>query len=220
MVFKRRTKRSFLQRTLDVVYPRGGYLRAIWYVIYRLRRLPDQPHRIARGIACGVFVSFTPFFGFHFVIAGALAWIIGGNLVAAILATFVGNPVTFPLIMAVSVELGSRILHQPGGMPINHIVGAFGQASVELWENFRAIFTEHTAHWGSLIRFFDRVFYPYFIGGLGPGIVGGLVGYYLSLPLIEAYQRRRKKKLKERIEKLREQKARAAAEAAAAQAED
>ena len=30
---------------------------------HRVRRLPDTPHRIALGFACGVFVSFTPFFG-------------------------------------------------------------------------------------------------------------------------------------------------------------
>jgi hypothetical protein len=214
VVFKRRTKQTFGKRLIASVYPRGGYLRAIWYVMHRLRRLPDQPHRIARGIAAGVLVSFSPFFGFHFVIAVGLAWLIGGNMVAALLATFVGNPITFPFIMTLSVELGSHILGERGGIPLRQIVDSFARASVELWDNFTALFLDHSAHWGSLILFFHHVFWPYFIGGLIPGLISALIGYYLSLPLITAYQKRRKKKIKERIEKLREHRARAAAEAA------
>lgn len=214
MVFKRRTKRPFGQRVVAAVYPPGGYLRAIWYILYRIRRLPDQPHRIARGIAAGIFVSFTPFFGFHFVIGAGLAWLMGGNVVASLLATFIGNPVTFPFIMTLSVELGNYMLGYHGGIPLREIVDSFARASVELWNNLGAVFTDRTAHWSSLVRFFHHVFWPYFIGGLIPGIAAALAGYYLSLPVISAYQKRRKKKLKERVEKLREQRARHAAEAA------
>ena len=205
---------------IDSIYPRGGYLRAISYVIHRIRRLPDQPHRIARGIAMGIIVSFTPFFGFHFVIGAGLAWLIGGNMVAALLATFVGNPITFPFIMTLSVELGSRILGEHGGIPLRDIVSSFGHASVELWSNLGAMFSDRTAHWESLILFFHRVFWPYFVGGLIPGIIAGLIGYYLSLPLITAYQKRRKKKIRERVDKQREHRARQAAEAARHAVED
>lgn len=215
MVFKRRTKQPFHRRVLHFLYPKGGYLRAISYVVHRLRRLPDQPHRIARGIAAGIFVSFTPIFGFHFVLAAGLAWLIGGNIVAALLATFVGNPLTFPIIMTVAVELGSRMTGQHHGIPLHQVVAAFAHASVELWDNLRALVTGGEPHWTSLVVFFHRVFWPYLIGGIGPGIVAALAGYYLSLPVIGAYQKRRKKKLKERVEKLREQKARKARNEAA-----
>ena len=67
MVFKRRNPRTWLRTVAEVFYPRGGWRRAVSYVIHRLRRLPDPPHKIARGVAAGVFVCFTPFFGFHFV---------------------------------------------------------------------------------------------------------------------------------------------------------
>ena len=61
-------------------------------------------------------MSFTPLFGLHFVFAAALAWVMGGNMVAALLATFVGNPVTFPLIAAVSMEVGTWLLGR-GNIP-------------------------------------------------------------------------------------------------------
>ena len=98
-MFKRRTPKSYLRMLADWVYPKGGWGRAISYVLHRLRRLPDPPHRIARGVAAGVFVCYTPFFGLHFFLAAFLAFLMQGNIVAALLATFFGNPVTFPLIM-------------------------------------------------------------------------------------------------------------------------
>jgi hypothetical protein len=66
-VFKRRTPRSYVQIVGEAFYPRGGWTRAAWYVAHRLRRLPDPAHRISRGIFAGVFVSFTPFYGLHFL---------------------------------------------------------------------------------------------------------------------------------------------------------
>ncbi len=203
MVFKRRTRLTTSERLASLVYPRGGWGRALSYLWHRMRRIPDKPHRIARGIALGVFVSFTPFFGFHFLIAGALAWIVRGNLAAALIATFVGNPLTFPVIMQVSVELGSWMLGQEGGLLLPAIVGAFSHASVELWRNVVAIFTDDTTHWENLARFYDRVFLPYLVGGILPGLVAAVVSFYLALPVLGAYQKRRTKKLRERFERIR-----------------
>ena len=36
-----------------------------------------------------------------------------------------------------------------------------------------------------------------------PGIIAGVIAYYLSAPVIAAYQKHRRKKLKERFEKLK-----------------
>ena len=66
MVFKRRTPKTFGRAFIETFYPRGGWGRAVRYVVHRLRRLPDPAYKISRGIAAGVFTSFTPFFGFHF----------------------------------------------------------------------------------------------------------------------------------------------------------
>lgn len=203
MVFKRRTRRSFGQILLHSVYPPGGWRRAISYVIHRLRRLPDKPHRIARGVAVGLFVSFTPFFGFHLLISAGVAWLIGGNIVAALLATLVGNPITFPFMMAAAVGTGNFLLNQPDTLHLALIMHSFARASVELWHNIDMIFSGGQPHWGNLRWFFARIFWPYLVGGMVPGVVFGLAGYYLTLPIVAAYQKRRSKKLRERIEKLR-----------------
>lgn len=209
----KRNPRSYARIVLEFFYPRGGWYRAAAYVVHRIRRLPDPAHRISRGIAAGVFVCFTPLFGLHFLTAALIAWIVRGNILAALLATFVGNPLTFPIIAELSLGLGSSILGLPVDMHLPQVVEAFGHASSELWRNFVAIFTPAHADWHVIGRFWHRVMLPYFVGGVGPGLVAALVAYFISTPLITAYQKARVKRLRKRYEKrLAERAARADAD--------
>ena len=112
---KRRKQRTWMQSATELVYPASGWSRAIEYVKLRLKRLPDTPHKIAIGIACGVFVTFSPLFGLHFFLAALFAWILRGNVVASLLATFVGNPITFPFIAATSYRTGLWLMGRGSG---------------------------------------------------------------------------------------------------------
>ena len=197
----KRNPRSYLRTIAEFFYPRGGWYRASRYVIYRVRRLPDPAHRISRGIAAGIFASFTPFFGMHFLTAAIISWVMRGNVLAALLATFVGNPLTFPLIAEVSVNLGNAMLGQPSNVHLPEIISQFAAATTDFWSNIKAPFTDHVVDWSRLSEFFHRVFIPYLVGCIIPGIVAGTIGYVLSNPVIHAYQRRRIKKLKDRYEK-------------------
>ncbi|SMX25113.1 DUF2062 domain-containing protein [Boseongicola aestuarii] len=203
LVFKRRTPRTYLQSITQALYPRGGWSRAVQYIGHRIRRLPDPAHKISRGIAVGVFTCFTPFFGMHFFIAAWLAWLVRGNVMAALLATFFGNPLTFPFIVAVSMELGAFLMGRPP-IPLQDVVPAFSDAALEMWQNMMAMFTADQTAWGSLRGFFDRYFLPYLIGGLIPGFLFGTAGYFLSNPVLNAYQKARVARLKKKFAKKRE----------------
>ena len=50
------------------------------------------------GVSAGVFISFLPIPGFHFLLAALVAWCLAGNVVASALGTAFGNPLTFPVI--------------------------------------------------------------------------------------------------------------------------
>lgn len=201
-MFRRRTPKSYFRKVGDSFWPRGGWRRAAIYVGHRLRRLPDPAHRISRGIFAGVFVSFTPLFGLHFLAAALIAWLIRGNILAALLATFFGNPITFPIIAATSVELGSWMLGLPP-VPLHRVLNSFSLVSVELWANLKSIFTAETADWTRLVSFFRHIFLPYLVGGILPGFVVGMMAYYASYPLILSYQRGRIHRLRERFENRR-----------------
>lgn len=170
MIFKRRDRPPFWGRLREALFPRKGWWRPFDYASKRIRRLPDSPSRIAAGLACGAFASFTPFFGFHFVIAAALAWALGGNVLAALIGTIVGNPITFPFIAALSLQVGWWLLgHQP--IEADHFSFAW------LWDQL------------------DQIFLPYMIGGILPGLAVAFVAYWLCKPIIAAYQRRRRERL-------------------------
>ncbi|MDP2084731.1 MAG: DUF2062 domain-containing protein [Gemmobacter sp.] len=216
MVFKRRDARSWARVALEFFWPKGGWTRAASYVMHRLRRLPDSPERIARGVFAGVFVSFTPLFGLHFLSAAAIAIIYRGNILAALLATFVGNPITFPIFATMSLETGYWLLGSEFRIPLTQVMPAFGEATSQLWKNIVGVLTGEPTHWEQLARFFHKVYLPYIIGAIIPGTLVGLIFQYASLPLIRAYQRLRSRKLLERVEKRRAAQIRALAEAEAA----
>lgn len=214
MVFKRRDRRPIWQTVFDFFYPRGGWARAAQYVKHRVQRLPDTPEKIARGIAAGVFAAFTPFYGLHFILAAIIARLMRGNILASLLATFFGNPLTYIPIGVASLGTGYWLLDRPFNTALFGFGGdadadyctlgcRFGNAFTDITHNFMAMFTPEKADWHGLTEFYHEVFYPYMIGGIIPGIVCGGIAYYLSVPLITAYQKRRRKALQAKLDQLK-----------------
>lgn len=200
-MFKRRTPRSSLRVVREFVYPRGGWARAAAYVKHRLRRLPDPPWRIGRGVAAGVFISFTPLFGLHFIASALLALAIRGNVIAAVLGTFAGNPLTFPFIAVLSMQIGDHILgtSRAGRSGVWESVSA---AWADVWWNLRAAVTPDPMHWAGLGTFFEDVFLPYTVGGALPGLLAASAAYAITVPTVKAYQRRRAGLAARRLERL------------------
>ncbi len=207
MVFKRRDKRPWWKVAFDLIYPKGGWGRAFRYVQHRLHRLPDPPHKISRGIWAGVFTTFTPFYGVHFLIAALIATVMQGNILAALLATFFGNPLTYVPIAVVSLKTGHWLLGTEFEVADQRLDEKFRDAGADLWHNFMSMFNDNVADWHGLSVFFDEVFYPYMVGGIIPGIITASICYYLAVPVIRFYQNRRKGRIKEKLAKLRKKKA-------------
>jgi uncharacterized protein (DUF2062 family) len=203
VVFKRRKPLGWLAWLREMVYPRGGFRRATRYVIHRMSRLPDEPHRIARGIFAGSLVGFLPLPGLQFVAAWAAARLMRGNVLAALLGTFNTNPVTTPFFAVFAMTLGHWLLGVEAPLSAKEIGRAFGRAGHDLWRNIEAIFTDDRMQWGGLIQFWHDIYLPYFIGALIPGILISLVAYYITIPIVQAYQKARHAKADERRERRR-----------------
>tara|TARA_A100001234_G_C12343752_1_gene267001 strand:- start:64 stop:549 length:486 start_codon:yes stop_codon:yes gene_type:complete len=81
--------------------------RASLFYFLKLIRVKDSKDKLAIGFACGSMVSFSPFIGFHFLLAVIFAYILRGNIVASLIGTFVGNPFTFPFIWIFIYKVGN-----------------------------------------------------------------------------------------------------------------
>ena len=82
-------------------------------LIRKLISLSPDKEKVAKGLALGCAVSFTPFVGFHSLIALGLAALYKENKTAALLGTLFGNPWTFPLIWYLDWETGIILFHNP-----------------------------------------------------------------------------------------------------------
>jgi uncharacterized protein len=167
-------------------------MRSAKYVTKRILRLTASPHAVAAGIAAGVFASFTPFLGFHFMIAFLISYVIAGNFVAAALGTFFGNPFTFPLIWASTYAVGRFIL-TGATAPLFHNgtaharlgeIGASGIFSVGLGGMVEKI-----------ASLWDPVVKPMMVGAIPLGIIAGILAYLVTRWVAAGFRTARKKRL-------------------------
>ena len=192
-MFKRRERRSIFRFFYEVVFSLKGITRAIEYVGIRLKRIPDTPHKISLGMSCGIFASFTPLFGLHFLIAGLLSYVLRANVLASLIGTFIGNPITFPIITVFNLKLGEWILGS------NEYSSGDGGKIFEGFLDFifliyKSLFTEGLIGENSVPRmneFLYGVFIPYSLGGLILGISIAIISYFLLRPLVSTYQKKR-----------------------------
>ncbi|MFP6742730.1 MAG: DUF2062 domain-containing protein [Alphaproteobacteria bacterium] len=117
-MFRRRNKQGLGSQFRNFLWPQSGFRRAGAYILHRVRRLPGSPYSIAAGCACGAAISFTPYMGFHILLGGLLAWLIGGNVLAAAIGTVVGNPWTFPFIWVGVYRLGCVMIGCDAGQAL------------------------------------------------------------------------------------------------------
>ena len=191
-MFKRRQKQSVFEKIREVLWPRTGWKRAASYLRHRISRIDGTPYAIAAGFACGAAISFTPFLGFHLIIAAFITWIVRGNIFTSALGTAIGNPWTFPFIWASSYNLGINIL---GWEAVDDIIIRLG----EIFSQFTVVdLVRHPVV--VLGPFLEMVFLPMLVGGV---LIGGLIWatfYWITFRLVSQYKinrlKKRQKKLK------------------------
>lgn len=76
---------------------------------YKVVRIDDPPNKIARGIAIGVFMGIFPTFGLGIVFAIVAAYVLKANRAAAVVGSFIMNPLTTPFFWTLSSAVGAVI---------------------------------------------------------------------------------------------------------------
>lgn len=174
MLFKRRREAGLRERFRVWLWPRVSWRRSWAYYIKRTLRLSATPHAIAAGMAAGAFASFTPFIGFHFLLAFIVAYVVRGNLVAGAIGTAVGNPLTFPFIWAATFQTGEFLLRGEHRV----VPQRLGRELME--------------------KSFDQVWplvKPMLLGSIPLGLIAAAVSYCLVYKAVAAYQTARRERL-------------------------
>lgn len=179
-MFQRRVALRPLQKLRERLWPSAGWKRATQYTWHRLNRLPGSAHAIALGLAIGVFVSWTPFLGFHILIAMAFCWIVRGNMLASFIGTFFGSPLTFPLIWISTFELGNLIL------------GYHDQTAPADFAEM--LFSRHG------LDVMLPLLVPMAIGAVPLGLAAGMISYFITRAAVAAFKSRRATLLQERAD--------------------
>jgi uncharacterized protein (DUF2062 family) len=186
MLFKRREKETAMERIRAWAWPRRSWKRSAAYVWHRVTRLAGSPHAIAIGFSVGILASFTPYMGFHFVVAALLAVLVGGNLLASAFGTFIGNPLTFPVIWLSTYNFGSLLLGRKAAESID----------ISLPKGFwLSIFNNPQI---ASQQFWDVIgpfVVPMTVGGLPLGILAATIGYFPIRSTVRSFQDRRREKL-------------------------
>lgn len=217
IVLKKRQPKRLFEQMRNAIYPKIGWSRWFRLLRHRVKRLPDTPHRIALGLSIGVAVTFTPLFGLHFLTAAIICLLFRANIVASIIATFVGNPLTFPIFAVICYNIGAWIFGIARDGPVWPIArDGFATAWNELSANFLWLFGGEHVGWSGFSQFMWNVFIPYTVGGLVPATILGIIIYFGTKPLIARYQNRRRgvmaQKLQEWRNRLREARLKEASE--------
>ncbi|MCD8498135.1 MAG: DUF2062 domain-containing protein [Alphaproteobacteria bacterium] len=182
-MFKRRKPRSKLHALRELIWPSMGLRRTFRYVRLRIVRMSDTTHQIAGGLSIGIWISFSPLVGLHFVQAGVLAWLFRVNILSSLIGTLVGTPWTFPLMWWASIELGALMTSFFG------IGGSHALPDVINMEILWHIATTEPLD----------LFLPWMIGGYTLGLACAILSYPLLYRLIQVAKAAR---LRAKLEKM------------------
>lgn len=144
----------------------------------RLLHVHDTPERTAAAFALGCFVGFSPFLGFHTIIAITLAFILNLNRVAALLGVYSNVPWIIAGYYVFTTMLGAAVTGTR--LPPDFRERLFALFDLSLRSgNF----------WNQLGVLLEPLLVPYMVGSfIGCSIVAGLA-YPLALALIRRRRR-------------------------------
>jgi len=121
--------------------------------------LHESPHRTALAFAIGVFIAFSPHYGFHTVSVFFFAWLFRLNYVAIFLGSVVNNPWTVLPILAGTLYAGLFVLGMPQRPPVN-------------WQTIQI---------ENLWSIISPYLFPFILGGCLLGLLSAFIAYPLML---------------------------------------
>ena len=136
----------------------------------RFVKLRASPHAIAAGMALGLFVGMSPFFGLHVLTAIGLAALFKWSKIGALIGVQITNALTAPFIYPVNYWIGAKLA---------------GSSGVKVWP---ASFT--LSELWHYLQQSKQIIMDLTIGGVVLGLPLAVCGYVVTRRIIIVYRRR------------------------------
>ncbi|HEX3818510.1 MAG TPA: DUF2062 domain-containing protein [Chthoniobacterales bacterium] len=139
----------------------------------RVVTLQDTPHSIALGLAIGVFFGFTPLWSLKTLLSIGVAWLLGGNKIAAAISVQVHDLILpfMPAIYLWEYKLGYWAMH-------GHLPRRIG---------FHLLALREYVHW----EMFFTVGRPLLLGSFIIGLPSAAAAYFICRTLISRHRAKR-----------------------------
>lgn len=168
----------------------GEKFRHLWrrirdFCVFKVLHADDPPHRLALGIAVGMFVTFMPAIGLQMLLSVFIAWLLRANKLVGVPLVWLSNPVTIVPIYYPCYLLGCKLMG----------TAAVRDDWAKLEKSWQAIQADSTATWWNKVEFGWQsildVLWPLSIGCVVVGLTAAILSYYVSLFAIRSYRIRR-----------------------------
>ena len=142
----------------------------------------DTPHRIALGVAVGLFVAFTPTIPFQMVLTAGLAFLLGANKVVGLPVVWITNPVTAVPVYYAQFMLGEKLLRQdyPTKLFLDLLIRSFERGAGQ------------ADRLAAVSELFSLFLWPLLLGSLLISLLTAAIGYAVTLRAVVRYQRLKK----------------------------
>ncbi len=151
--------------------------------------LDEEPSRLAAGMAVGVFVGLTPFYGLHTLLALAVAFVFRLNKAATVTGAWINLPWFAPFIYGFCLTLGQAILSGDFSRFSWTSMGALAEGAGAY---LRASPREHAgALWHAVWDMLFVASKPLFVGTTLVGVVLAIATYFVTLEAVRDVRRLR-----------------------------
>ena len=160
-------------------FVRRQFDRLCRFIVDKILGVHDSPHRIALGVAIGIFITWTPTIGFQMALTVFLATILRANKVVGVPIVWLSNPATLWIYIP-NYLLGCWLLQEEPSTDrlIASLAQAFGLNDNGIKERFIV-----------LIQTLWDVLAPLMLGSVIIGAILGAICYVATYQGVLAYHR-------------------------------
>ena len=156
------------------------------FVVYRILHVDDTPHRLALGMALGVFLAWTPTIGLQMILVLLLATALRANARVGLPVVWISNPLTLVPIYLPNYWLGRHLLHlftdrpEPDYARLKELL-ALSASPGEMFSQF-------SQYWGQIFKLLLSISVDLWLGSVIMGLVLGGITYIVCYRLIVWYR--------------------------------